>query len=348
MSIIAENAFHDATIRSLTGGRVFVQIEINRSCRDFERAYCGTNCLLVAREAPRRRPLPESTIEAVVSEMLEVGNLVGDFALPGMEPTDTPNLLFRILKMIADAPAGLRPVTTGIITAGIRIPELRERFLAYPLDWLIVSGDLEEAGLRPGWAAGQALRNACDLKRLGGTGRVCANTIARGTTARLLELGRSIQDQGVDQWYLAAFRQVVGRQFVNERASSEMADMALEMSQHFPEGSMPVLVDVGLDEFRSRCDEVGLDHWRCEYRLPGSSVRLVALNRNPRIVRVRADGALLGPDDFFRVGVSEGAYGMYKRGSLAAVIRKLAGGPNREPASSAPMRTNSGDRRIAV
>lgn len=328
MSVIAENAFVDDLSRESTAGRVFVQVEINRICHQFERTACGENCFLVAREVPPALPMPESTIFQIIDEILEVGDLVGDFAIPAMEPMDTPERLFRVLGQLDEAPTEKQPVTRGIITSGMRLPRHTDEFTRSPLTWVIVSADLGPTGLRPVGVWDKAIRNTCALRQSGGCEHVCVNTVARGQVDALCEVGLRAQEMGVEQWYLAPFRMPANGRMLPEQGPKEMLELANSLAEVFKD-QMTVLVEV---DFKTFSQALGTDssltdqddHWRLELPLSGSSVRLMTLNPDARIVRVRWDGALLSKGDIYRKGLATGSFGHYSPGRLADVIRNLA------------------------
>lgn len=313
MSVLAEMSWENPLCPPNRRRVILANIEINNRCV-FTKA-CADNCYLNAVRGGDQSISEQQVMEAT-SAMIRNGAEIRHLVAAGKEPFESPELLLRIAARFHAECEHQRPGSFGAISAsvgGIRtwLPQMKPS----PLDWLAVSVDAPASGMRAGDPF-RVLDAAILGREAGGTKGVSVNTLYRkDTIGAVASIGKQLRGRAIDQWALAPLLQPVNGVMTSTEDFSTACEMINE-AESLIDVARRVVVEtelstiqrfVGEDSWR----QMGLDVWRVEVQLD-SGVWLLARPPHPGFfIRLRHDGALLSKDDFTKIGLKAGRYGIY-------------------------------------
>lgn len=326
MAVLAESSIEDPAQCLHARRQILVNVEINRRCPWTE--TCDSSCILNVLE-PTAPDLSLPELRRGIEEFIDAGKRVRHFAICAKEPLATPDVLFEdVLRPYHNADSEDRPGTVGIITSGVGLSGLIDRFAALPLHWAMVSLDTFESGLRVPSSHQAVLSAALDLRSAGGTGLIGINTILTENNVNgVLRLGERLSNASVDQWALGSMLVPNSGRMVPAMNAAQLTKSIDTIVAHFTGTSTRLVFELDFDVFCDIVDDDELiaaqaDRWRFEFELPGArNILFVAGNpREGHFVRLRIDGQLLAKSDFRIIGLRNGRYGRYKPGKIEGLL----------------------------
>ena len=323
MSVVAESALE---LQLASNAQVLCNYEVNKTCRFT--TDCGSACIL-NQLAPRAAALNRATVEEAGREIINHGRSIRHVVIAGKEPLETPERIFPFLRAYHEQPPDLRPAAVGLLTSGINLERHLETFGRYPLSWCIVSVDTEASGLRSSRSSqkSQILQTLTELRTCGGAPLIGVNSVVpMGADAGLMALAEDIEAAGIDQWALSPLL-VARRGAMKPTLPAPLLAQQLErIAKRLASLHTVVSLDVDADTFERLSGGIPVqrDQWRTTLSLVGN-VRMTAKNPDPGFFfRLRFDGQLLSHDEFMEIGLTQGAFGAYGEGRIAALMDHLA------------------------
>lgn len=324
-----ENVFENDEMRSHRPVGSHVSIEINAFCPFSGPKACGDRCVLQARKAPKELLLRPDEIGEMFQEILDCGNSIRHFGVPGMEPLASPNILFDLLDRYHNRRPDERPLTFNVITSGYGLSEAIPRFRELPIGALIISvDDTPFTGLRTDGAGDAALKNGLLLREQGGCAHLCVNTVLNDRNASsVLTISRQVHALGVDQMlvspqvspYGSLLKPTLSQEEIIAFAHMAAADQKLQGLNLFVCVESGAFVDSDLE--MPLIDPL---EWSARVPLGDSSVSLLVLNYEAPFVRVRWDGQMLLRNELMTIGLQQSKVGRYQPGSMSKLIEAWA------------------------
>ncbi len=307
-----------------------VNIEINDRCGYTNK--CGCSCILNQLGSGRREELNSTSYYEFCREMAANGETIENVALVGKEPTETPERLDRTLEILNGASVDTRPLNIGMITAGHRLSNVQSILRENPLDWMAVSIDTPETGLRNEGQVTRSFREAVSSREYGGTKLLGVNTVMHpANLVGLVKIGeRILSEPAIDQWALSPMFLREGNAMKSIIPLSQLRELLTRLISHFGNSPKPILVNV---DFEDLVGLIGggefltdpLDFWRVEHQVKDTAVTLVTMNPSPGyFTRLKYSGGILSRKEFRRGDFDGSSYGNYAPGKLSQALEKMA------------------------
>jgi hypothetical protein len=308
---------------------ILCNLEINDRCA--WTAQCSSHCYLNSLGSGlRTRSASDDVILDAAREMIWSGAAVRHLAIPGKEPMESFSLLLSILKEYHEAPRDLRPANLGIITAAAKLIERHTGDMAdWPLDWLVVSMDTANSGLRSQGNSALLWRSALNLRKAGGARRIGVNTCFSDTNWRAaLAIGKDLTRKGADQWTLGPHLMPVNGFMTATPSADTIRRVVDAVAAELGDTETAVAIELEyaqLFNLFSGHPALKRQLWRWRVEMPlGPNACLIARNPRPKFfLRFRHDGQLLSREDFRRVGLRAGSYGRYEHGGIRILLNQF-------------------------
>lgn len=305
-----------------------VNAELNDRC-SFSSA-CGPACILNQLGSGRYPEMSDFAYRSFLRDLARHGQSVENLALVGKEPTETPDRLAETLRIVRSATIESRPLRIGMITAGHRLPHIRGILAEHPLDWLLVSLDTPETGLRHERQVPSSFRHGVSTKEMGGTGQLGVNTIMHpANLGGMAKIGAMVMDEpAVDQWSLSPMLATHSGGLRSLLSPEQLRELLARILSLHGDAPKPILVNL---EYADLVQMIGgerflsdpLRFWRVEHPVKDTSVTLVAMNPLPGyFLRLRYFGALQTREEFHRGGEEGGRIGDF--GNLTRKLRMMS------------------------
>jgi hypothetical protein len=339
MALAAETGFPaPKELRTRHPDRVVMfNVEVNDRCAFSRR--CGDICILNQLGSGKRAELSDHVWRELVEELFSCGTSLENVALVGKEPTETPERLEALLGAFHRSGDFDRPLRVGMITSGYQLDRTSGLFRQFPLDWMTMSIDAPETGLRTGGQPESALGAAIDLKLSGGVRELgVASVMDPQNLSGLEKIAKLVMmEKEIDHWSLTPMLRGRAGKLQRVLEFDALQELVSRLIHQFRSQPKAILLNLDYHDLakmvgRGGVVQDGLDFWRVEHPVPGSNMKLVSMNPRPGyFLRLRYDGQLVDRSEFLG-GVVSGRFGKFSKGKLRSALNQMAGEQTNEMA----------------